>query len=214
MMKFEGKIAGWALAAVLATGLLGAANAATVNSVIDFTSGTIENVGGGVKNYHEDGYLFSDARIVGGPCEFTGADKCAALNKHEVTVLTREDGLAFDLTSIWFYLNGKAEDMSNALAIYDTNNTSNRIDLTQAGYTHNVGHTVALNFLNVFSITFASGGDILNCGKKQCNDQGNARFDTAELSHTTGEVPLPAGGLLLVSGLGALAAVRRKRKST
>jgi len=188
------------------------AGAVTVNDTIDFNDGTL--TGSNIKTYTEDDYQFYDARIVGGPCEVSGADKCAALNKHEKTVLTRKDGGAFDLTSLWFYLNGKAEDLTNALAVFDTNNQSHRFDLTQAVYEHNVGHTVALDFFGVTSITFSSGGT-LNCTDKKgkvepCKDQGNARFDTAKLSHPA-PVPLPASGLLLVGAIAGVASLRKRR---
>ena len=182
-------------------------SAATIN----FTDGT--TTGGSVKTYTEGGFQFYDARIVGGPCEVAGADKCAALNPHEVTVLTRVGGGVFDFTSIWFYLNGKASDGTNALAIFDTNNTAHRYDLTQPAYTHNTGYTVALDFTNVTSITFDSGGVCIPKGKKanDCKDQGNARFDTAVLSYDVAEVPLPAGGILLAGALAGLGALRRRK---
>jgi hypothetical protein len=201
---------GWcAVAFVLATG---GASAATVNEVVDFNDGT--SSGGAIKTYVEDGFSFYDARIVGGPCEFPGADKCAALNKHEATVLTR-GGLAFDLTSIWFYLNGKAEDLTNSLVIFETLNPLNRIELTQADYAHNTGHTVALNFLGVTSITFESGGlDLFDDKGKLDKDQGNARFDTLALSYDDmPPVPLPAAGWMLIAGIGGLAALRRRKRA-
>ena len=205
------------LATLFASAALGLAvltpvSAATVNSVVDFNDGT--SSGGPIKTYVEDGFSFYDARIVGGPCEFPGADKCAALNKHEATILTRIGGGMFDLTSIWFYLNGKSEDLTNSLVIFDTNNTSNRVELTQADYAHNTGHTVALSFLGVTSITFESGGSILFDEKgKELKDQGNARFDTAGLSYELPPVPLPAAGWMMIAGLGGLAALRRRKRA-
>lgn len=172
------------------------ANAATVNDTIDFSSGVL--TGGGIKTYIEDGYQFYDARIVGGPCEIAGADNCAALNINEITVLTRVDGGVFSLTSLWFYLNGKANDLTNALAVYDTNNTAHRFNFTQALFGNNGGHTVTLDFTGVSSITFSS------------SDGGNARFDTARLSHMAA-VPLPASGLMLIGAFGGVAALRRRK---
>lgn len=193
-------MAGWAFVALLATGVGGVADAATVNATIDFVGGT--STGGAIKTYTEDGYQFYDSRIVGGPCQFAGADKCAALNPHEVTVLTRVDGGAFDLTSIWFYLNGKVKDGSNGLSIFDTNNVAHLFDFIQPTYLHNIGYTAALDFIGVTSITFDSFGT---------SDKGNARFDTLAVSYTVpATVPVPAAGFLLVGALGALGALRRR----
>ena len=211
-MKVKFGFAESAVAAIFAValGAAGVSSAATVNATVDFNDGVTS--GGSIKTYVEDGFQFYDARIVGGPCEFGGADKCAALNPHEVTVLTKVGGGAFDFSSIWFYLNGKVSDGTNALAIYETTNTLNRYDFTQPAYSHNTGYTALLNFTNVTSITFVSGGTCIpNKPGGKCTDKGNARFDTAMLSYDTPRVPLPAGGLLLVSGLGALAAMRRRK---
>jgi hypothetical protein len=167
-----------------------ATTAATVNATVDFNGGT--TTGGATKTYTEDGFQFYSARIVGGPCQFAGADKCAALNPNETTVLTKVGGGSFDFTSVWFYLNGKVSDGLNGLRIFDTNNTSHIFDFTQPTYSHNTGYTAALDFAGVTSITFASSGD-----------KGNARFDTGKLGFTS-TVPVPAAGVMLVSGLGAL----------
>ena len=210
---FSGKVVAAAMAVALgAAGVLtvsaGASLAATVNATVDFNDGTI--TGGAIKTYIEDGYQFYDARIVGGPCEIPGSDKCAALNPHEVTVLTRVDGAAFDLTSIWFFLNGKVKEGTNALAIFDTNNILHRFDLTQPTYTHNTGYTIGLDFAGVTSITFESGGICVPSKKTgKCVDKGNARFDTAQLTTTT--VPVPAAGLMLVAAIGAIGALRRRK---
>lgn len=184
--------------------------AATVTATIDFTSGSVVNAGGGVKNYIEDDFVFYDARIVGGPCADTGADKCAALNKNEVTRLEQKDGLAFDLSSIWFYLNGKAEDTTNALRIYDALNPSNVVLLNQATYAHNTGYDVPLGFVDVTALIFESGGSLFGKSK----DQGNARFDSLKLSYRVPDqpptVPLPASFPLLLGAVGAFFVKRRK----
>ena len=213
---FSGKVVAAAMAVALgAAGVLtvsaGASLAATVNATVDFNTGTI--TGGAIKTYIEDGYRFYDARIVGGPCEIPGSDKCAALNPHEVTVLTRVDGAAFDLTSIWFFLNGVASKGTNALAIFDTNNILHRFDLTQPTYTHNTGYTIGLDFAGVTSITFDSGGVCIQTNpKKECKNEGNARFDTLKLSYTP-QVPVPAAGLMLVAAIGAIGALRRRKSA-
>ena len=212
---FSGKVVAAAMAVALgAAGVLtvsaGASLAATVNATVDFNDGTITS--GAIKTYTEDGYQFYDARIVGGPCEVPGSDKCAALNPHEVTVLTRVDGAAFDFTSIWFYLNGKVGDGTNALAIFDTNNILHRYDLTQPTYDHNTGYTVGLDFAGVTSITFESGGICIPKPRQDtCENKGNARFDTAQLTTTT--VPVPAAGLMLVAAIGAIGAMRRRKSA-
>lgn len=210
LTKFLGAMAIAAASFALAEG----ASAATVT--VDFNDGITKNLGGGVKEYIEDGYRFYDARIVGGPCAGSGPDKCAALNPKEMTVLTRVDGKAFDLTSIWFYLNGKAEDGSNSFSIYETDNVSNIVSFTQPTYEHNQGYTAAVSFLNVFSITFESAfacpiETVKSTKVKECKDQGNARFDNVVLSTTPSEVPLPAAGLLLVGAVGALGVMRRRK---
>ena len=184
------------LASAMLACLSGASMAATVNDLVDFNGGT--STGGSVKTYTEDGFRFFDSRIVGGPCAEPGADKCAALNPHEVTVLTFGQGDAFDLTSVWFTLLGKSKDGSNSLSIYDTLDPTHRFDFTQPTYAHNEEYNVGLDFFGVTSITFESTGT---------SDKGNARFDFVST------VPVPAGGLLLLAALGGLAALRRRKSA-
>ena len=182
------------MASAMLACMSGAAMAATVNDLVDFNGG--DSTGGSVKTYTEAGFSFYDSRIVGGPCAETGADKCAALNPHEVTVLTYGDGETFDLTSVWFTLLGKSKDGSNALSIYDTLDPTHRYDFTQPDYAHNEDYIVGLDFFGVTSITFESAGT---------SNKGNARFDFVSA------VPVPAGGLLLLAALGGLAGLRRRK---
>lgn len=179
------QVTGWVGAVLLVTTGFSGVNAATVS----FDGGP----NGPQTPYIEAGYSFDYARIVGGPCD---AGDCAALNQGETSVLTQVGGGTFDFTSIWFYLNGKGG--GNLLSIFDTNDTTHRYDLTQADYNTNTGYDIGLDFLNVASITFLSGGD-----------KGNARFDSLGL--TPSAVPLPAGGLLLMGALAGLAALRRRK---
>ena len=174
--------------------------AVTVNDVVDFNGGTTS--GGQIKTYQEDGFSFFDARIVGGPCAEDGADKCAALNPNEMTVLTFGDGDAFDLTSVWFTLLGKGPNEGNSLSIYETLDPTNRVDLTQADFDHNQEYIVGLDFFGVTSITFESTGT---------DDKGNVRFDFVADTVTPSPIPLPAGGLLLLAALGGLAGLRRRK---
>lgn len=177
-------VAGLACAAFLALGV-GGASASTVN----FDSGP----NGPQTPYIENGYSFDYVRVVGGPC---AVGDCAALNRRETSVLTQVGGGSFDLTSIWFYLNGRGG--RNLLSIFDTNDTTHRFDLTQADYNTNTGYDIGLDFTDVTSITFVSG-----------KNKGNARFDNLGL--TPSAVPLPAGGLLLLGALAGLAALRRRK---
>ena len=97
------------------------------------------------------------------------------------------------------------------MAVFDTNNSVQRFDLTQALYTHNTGYTVPLDFVGLTSITFAIGGVVaLDKHGKEVKDQANARFDTAKLSHT-GAVPLPASGMMLIGAIGGMAGLRRRK---
>ena len=87
-----------ALAATLALGVGGVAQAAVVN----FSDGVGNNA---ANTYVEAGFLFEGIRIVGGNCfedPLTNPERCAAENKNELIRMTSVDGSAFDLTSIWF----------------------------------------------------------------------------------------------------------------
>ncbi len=147
-------------------------------------------------------YKIDDARIVSGQCS---VKPCLALNKLETSILTRVDGGTFTLSSIWFYLDGKASKNSglNDLVITSTGPAASiRLgqDAAFGGYDNNKPFTYNFGslFEDVTSIIFSS-----------YNGEGNVRID--DIVVTPSEVPLPASLMFGVMGLACLGALRRRR---
>ena len=184
-------IAGVAVAASVGFATVG--NATTV----DFTGAS--NQGGGV--YAEDGLTFDDIRIVSGNCDASSGKRCGAFNDNETSILTKVGGGTFTLASFWFELLGNGTGntffvatnlggwLSFPVSIFDHNDGGQVVDLT----------LLAL-FQDVTWIEFYT------------EKGGNVRLDDLALK-AVAPVPLPAAGLLLAGGLGAMGMLRRRRRA-
>ena len=132
--------------------------------------------------------------IMDGNC----ADRpCLAVNKVGAAVLSITAPLTFTVTSFWFHLQGKKDDM-----IVTTDKGS--ISLTEALYPHNNGGQildVSLNsiFQDITSLSFLM-------------THGTGRVDDIAVNYPA-PVPLPATGLMLMGALGGIAALRRKKQN-
>lgn len=187
-------------AGIFATALAlsaGAFATTSVASTLDFTGAGAQ--GGGA--YTEDGLSFDDIRIVNGNCDAASGKACGALNDNETSILTKVGGGTFSLSSFWYQLLGKGSRESNTLIV--TTNLGAMLTFAANLVGHNDGgHVVDLTalsaFKNITSLTFST------------NNGGNVRIDDLGIPAA---VPLPAGGLLLIGGLGALAALRRRKQA-
>ncbi|MBC7479379.1 MAG: VPLPA-CTERM sorting domain-containing protein [Pseudorhodobacter sp.] len=185
--------------ALLSAALVMAGAAASFAATVDFT-GAGEQGGG---SYTEDGLVFDDIRIVNGNCDSASGRPCGALNDNETSTLTQVGGGTFTLSSFWYQLLGNGNP--NTLTVMS--DLGGLLTFASDVVGHNDdGHTVDLTglalFQNISSLTFST------------TDGGNVRIDDLVLAGTgPSEVPLPAGGLLLLGGLGALAAFRRRKQA-
>ena len=164
-------------------------------ATVDFTGAGAQ--GGGA--YSEDGLLFDDIRIVNGNCDALSGKACGALNDNETSILTKVGGGTFSLTSFWYQLLGKGTP--NTLLV--TTNLGGLLTFVASVVGNNDGgHYVDVSalfaFQNITSLTFSTAGG------------GNVRIDDIGMPAA---VPLPAGGFLLIGGLGALAALRRRKQA-
>jgi hypothetical protein len=189
-----------ALKTVAAAGALALMASGAQASVVNFSDGVGNNQ---ANTYVEDGFLFEGVRLVSGNCfndPVTNPESCAAENRNELIRMTRVDGSAFDLTSIWFQILGQGNGASNGFLIQDMINGISAV-FTQPTYLTNEGYTVTLTqFMGVTELFFSSSPD-----------PGNLRIDNVGAAPSA--VPVPAAGFLLIGALGGLAALRRRRKA-
>lgn len=179
-----------ATALVLAGGL---AHASTVT--VDFDSGVS---GGGI--YSEAGFTFTSDSSGGAglasncPTGPGGANtSCLQFNNDEVITVTYMGGLAFDLDGFVFNGPGNGGD------ILVTGGGSGET-LTETNNGNSMSAAMLTNaYDGILSFTFQNAGN------------GSGRVDDIGFTVTTATVPLPASGLLILSGLAAIAAKRRRK---
>ncbi len=181
------------LAVLLLAGAMALPAAATT---VTFDRANIGNHG----SYTEDGMIFDVARIVNGNCDNSASGKpCMTLNKNEISVLSSVSGALFNLTSFWFKLLG------DKAALTVTSSAGGSVTLNVGGYGHN-------NNGNIFDMLGNALFENVEWVKFDNTGKGNVRVDDIATS-IPAAVPVPAAGLMLMAGLGGLAALRRKRQT-
>jgi hypothetical protein len=151
--------------------------------------------------YLQESFAFDGARIVNGNCVSNG---CLALNDNEATTMTNMSAPnLFTLSGLSFSLLGNGT--GNFLKLDGSNGTS--LIFALKDFAKNAYHTLVFGdeFANVSSVAFSTGGG------------GNVRLDdigaTPTPVPTPAPVPLPAAAWLLLAGIGALAATRRRARA-
>ena len=186
------------LAVVLATfAFSSGASATTIPFDFDLdgaSSGTNVNLGGD--------FVADDLRIVSGNCNGTGGS-CAALNVNETTTISRSSGLGFLLSSFWYQLLGRNAELTASYFDASGGLISSDVFSGPVDGHNDGGHPVIPAVTGeVFSVRF----DDTNARP------GNIRLDDFSFQISDPLVPLPApgAGMLLISGFGGLAFLRRR----
>ena len=180
------KIAATVATLVMSSGL--GASASTVDILVDFDSGAL--VG---NTYVEDGFTFTTTRNGGVSLSSDCGSKCLQLNNDEIVTVTYKNG-AFDLLGFSFRGPGGGGDMF----------ISSNVGGSQQTITESLnGNDLQPISLNVF-------GGILSFNWQNARN-GSGRVDDIRFT-VPAPVPLPAAGLMLLAGIGGLAAMARRRR--
>lgn len=197
-----------------------AASAATI---------TFSGAGGNPNGtYTEGGYEFTPSSTPSGNCPVPADAPCIKeLKQGVLTTMVKSGGGAFDLLGLDFLLVGSGNNnnnqnntssfiitagatvleikMGDALGIFPTFSLK-KVDGTATGnVTFNEGYRLVFDglFDGITSVSFTT-----------TSSQGNAqaRMDNVVVPDVA-PVPVPAAGLMLMAGLGGMAALRRRKKT-
>jgi hypothetical protein len=144
-----------------------------------------------VDPYVESGFTIDVARIVGGNCAVA---PCMALNKNEISNLSRIGGGLFSLTSFFLKTEGNPAQLTVTSFLNGIAQLTKIYDVPKK-----TSITITDLFVDATSISFANSGT------------GNIRIDDLNASIPVSAVPLPAGLPLLISGLFGLGMLKRRR---
>lgn len=164
--------------------------ASTVASAPSMATTIIDFEGANADPYLQDGFQVDPARIVNGNC---AAGSCLALNKNEVSTLTRVDGHHFTVSSFWFQLLGEKSGLT--VTAFDGASLVGTLVLSEANFPHTAGQVISHLFSNITSLVFTDSAQ-----------KGNIRIDNIN-------TPIPAALPLFGTGLAGLGFIARRRKA-
>ena len=197
--------------AALGVALTGSAGSAATLDFLGYASGNEHGVTNGTTITFDgvdvtfnasaganDAYAYFDDGAGLGVCKVvTSGNQCTPSNDDNVTVgesVTLTFGEAYDVSDISFYAEGHTPLTSTQTLLYS---------IDGGAYQQSTFGTLdGLSFDGVTSISFKYD---------DASRTGEQFYITSMVA--TAPVPLPAGGLLLLSGLGGVAALRRRRKA-
>ncbi len=210
-MKYSKLAAALALSVALGAGV-NAARASTIDQIITFDSAVTAPF-----TLDED----SPGIVPDSKCNGSDSEKpCLKVNTVGAAMLSIASPLTFSITSFWFELNGKGDDMlvqtnkgilSLLESVYGNNNDGNVADVSANAFFQNISWV---------SFIMACPPEDDKKGKKGKDDgpacAGTGLVDDIKLTYDDGKeppapVPVPAAGLMLVGALGGLAALRRRK---
>jgi hypothetical protein len=171
----------------------GSTHAATIPVVLDFESSVVSP------------FTLTDQAPPVGPGNCRDGS-CIKVNKNGTDTLAIDAPLTFSISSFWFQLLGKGDDL---LVTTD----KGVFTLLESVFDHNNGHTADASSLSVAEFAALQGITYISF---VMGTNGSGRVDDINLSYDDGReepspVPLPAAGLMLAGALGGLSALRRRK---